>query len=99
MNAAKVPWKIVPLDSKAHGRSAFACGKPELDRYIREQASQDVKRDVARVFVAPDERATRASPTVRRARPSIKWAARGRKVPMRSPDPRNCGGSNNLLTP
>ncbi|MBM3504015.1 MAG: GNAT family N-acetyltransferase [Alphaproteobacteria bacterium] len=46
------PWQIVPLDSKSHGRSAFSCGAPELDRYIRELASQDVKRDVTRVFVA-----------------------------------------------
>ncbi len=45
-------WQIVPLDSKTHDRAAFSCGAPELDRYIREHASQDVKRDVARVFVA-----------------------------------------------
>ncbi len=52
MTQAKAPWQIVPLDTKEHDRSAFACGAPELDRYIREHASQDVKRDVARVFVA-----------------------------------------------
>jgi GNAT superfamily N-acetyltransferase len=45
-------WQIVPLDSKLHDRQAFSCGAPELDRYIRDHASQDVKRDVARVFVA-----------------------------------------------
>ncbi len=52
MSPADPPWQIVPLDSKAHDRTAFSCGAPELDRYIREQASQDVKRDVARAFVA-----------------------------------------------
>lgn len=52
MSRAPAPWRIVPLDSKAHDRATFSCGAPELDRYIREQASQDVKRDVARVFVA-----------------------------------------------
>lgn len=52
MKQAKVPWQIVPLDSKVHDRSAFSCGAPELDRYIREHASQDVNRDIARVFVA-----------------------------------------------
>ena len=52
MSQADAPWRIVPLDSKAHDRAAFSCGAPELDRYIREHASQDVKRDVARVFVA-----------------------------------------------
>lgn len=45
-------WQIAPLDGKVHDRAAFSCGAAELDRYIREQASQDVKRDVARVFVA-----------------------------------------------
>lgn len=47
-----ISWEIIALDSKAHDRAAFSCGAPELDRYIREHASQDVKRDVARVFVA-----------------------------------------------
>lgn len=52
MTKARAGWHVVPLDSKTHDRSAFSCGAPELDRYIREHASQDVKRDVARVFVA-----------------------------------------------
>jgi GNAT superfamily N-acetyltransferase len=52
MRRARAPWQIMPLDSKAHDRAAFSCGAPELDRYIREHAAQDVKRDVARVFVA-----------------------------------------------
>ncbi|KZD12438.1 GNAT family N-acetyltransferase [Oceanibaculum pacificum] len=52
MSRAQAPWQVLPLDSKAHDRTAFSCGAPELDRYIREHASQDVKRDVARVFVA-----------------------------------------------
>jgi GNAT superfamily N-acetyltransferase len=46
------PWRVVPLDGAIHDRAAFSCGAPELDRYIREQASQDARRDVARVFVA-----------------------------------------------
>jgi GNAT superfamily N-acetyltransferase len=36
----------------AHDRSAFSCGAPPLDRYLREQASQDVKRLMASCFVA-----------------------------------------------
>lgn len=52
MNEARAPWQVAPLDSKAHDRAAFSCGAPELDRYIQEHVSQDVKRDVARVFVA-----------------------------------------------
>lgn len=31
---------------------AFSCGQPALDEYIRRYALQDVKRDLARVFVA-----------------------------------------------
>ena len=40
---------------RRHDRSRFACGSAPLDRYIRELASQDVRRRTARVFVAvPD---------------------------------------------
>jgi GNAT superfamily N-acetyltransferase len=41
---------IEPLG--AHDRSAFCCGTEPLDRYLREQASQDVKRLVASCFLA-----------------------------------------------
>ena len=52
MSRTRAPWQVAPLDGKTHDRTAFSCGAPDLDRYIREHASQDVKRDVARVFVA-----------------------------------------------
>lgn len=45
-------WQVSAFDSKVHDRTAFSCGVSELDRYLREHASQDIKRDVARVFVA-----------------------------------------------
>ncbi|CCV03612.1 GCN5-related N-acetyltransferase [Mesorhizobium metallidurans STM 2683] len=38
----------------SHARKAFSCGVLALDRYIREQASQDVKRRVGNCFVAVD---------------------------------------------
>ena len=38
-----------------HDRSQFACGVEALDRYIRQQASVDARRRVARVFVARAE--------------------------------------------
>lgn len=38
--------------SAAHDRSRFECGSAPLDRYLREQASQDIKRRVATCFVA-----------------------------------------------
>jgi GNAT superfamily N-acetyltransferase len=52
MTAMPSPWQALAFDSKVHDRTAFSCGAAELDRYLREHASQDIKRDVARVFVA-----------------------------------------------
>lgn len=36
----------------AHDRAAFSCGTEALDNYIKKQASQDVKKKVAIVYVA-----------------------------------------------
>ncbi|MBX9925207.1 MAG: GNAT family N-acetyltransferase [Hyphomicrobiaceae bacterium] len=47
------PFRIEPLDDN-HDRTAFACGVPALDRYLREQISQDIRRRVANCFVAVD---------------------------------------------
>jgi GNAT superfamily N-acetyltransferase len=44
-------YDIRPLDA-AVDTGAFRCGQPHLDDYIRRYASQDVRRRVARVFVA-----------------------------------------------
>lgn len=52
MTVMPSPWQALAFDSKVHDRTAFSCGVAELDRYLREHASQDIKRDVARVFVA-----------------------------------------------
>lgn len=43
--------RIEPLGPE-HDRSAFSCGVPALDRYLREQAGQDARRRVAAPFVA-----------------------------------------------
>lgn len=43
-------YSIEPL-GKQHDRAVFYCGKEVLDRYIKEQASQDVKRHYAASFV------------------------------------------------
>ncbi len=45
---------IEPLSGR-HDRMAFSCGRPELDEWFRRRASQDEKRNVARVFVASDD--------------------------------------------
>ena len=42
---------IEPL-GKHHDRTTFQCGQPALDDWFRHRASQDEKRNVARVFVA-----------------------------------------------
>lgn len=46
-------FTIEPL-AAIHDRSGFACGSAPLDRYFREQASQDIKRRIATCFVAID---------------------------------------------
>jgi len=38
-----------------HDRAGFTCGVAALDDYLRRQASQDVRRHVAAVFVMVDE--------------------------------------------
>lgn len=52
MRIDRAPWECVALDSRTHDRQAFSCGAAKLDHYVQEQAPQDVRRDVARVFVA-----------------------------------------------
>jgi len=47
--------KIESLDSRKHIRSDFCCEKDSLDNYIRKQASQDIKKRVATVFVLIDD--------------------------------------------
>ncbi len=49
MIADKSEYNIEPLGN--HDRAAFCCGNASLDQYIREQASQDVNRRLASVFV------------------------------------------------
>lgn len=45
------PFRIAAL-AAAHDRSGFQCGTPVLDRYLREQVSQEMRRRVAACFVA-----------------------------------------------
>ncbi len=47
----KSPLIIEPLGA-GHDRADFSCGEPALDTYLRTQASQDIKRRIAQVFVA-----------------------------------------------
>jgi ribosomal protein S18 acetylase RimI-like enzyme len=47
------PFRLEPL-SDAHNRTAFRCGVESLDRYFRQQVTQDVRRRVANCFVAAE---------------------------------------------
>lgn len=45
------PFRLAPLQP-AHERAGFDCGSEPLTRYLRQQASQDMRRRVAACFVA-----------------------------------------------
>ena len=45
------PFRVEPLNER-RDRAAFACGEEALDRYLRTQATQDIRRRVATCFVA-----------------------------------------------
>jgi predicted GNAT family N-acyltransferase len=51
------PLNIETL-AKHHDRSSFSCGIIELDRYLKEQASQDQKRKTSSVFIATQNKKT-----------------------------------------
>lgn len=51
MRFADASVRIEPLGD-IHDRAALSCGKEPLDRYLRQQATQDIRRGVASVFVA-----------------------------------------------
>lgn len=45
---------VIEALASHHDRSSFSCGERDLDDWFRRRASQDERRDVARVFVAVD---------------------------------------------
>jgi len=53
VSATEAQFRIEPL-AGTHNRSRFVSGSAPLDRYLREQASQDIKRRIATCFVAVD---------------------------------------------
>jgi GNAT superfamily N-acetyltransferase len=44
---------------RAHDRAAFSCGVEALDRYLKQQASQDARNHVAAPFIVRAEDSTR----------------------------------------
>jgi ribosomal protein S18 acetylase RimI-like enzyme len=53
-------FRVEPLGA-THDRSGFSCGVEVLDRYLRERATQDIKRRVSNCFVACDTTGTIAA--------------------------------------
>jgi ribosomal protein S18 acetylase RimI-like enzyme len=47
------PFVVEPLGS-SHNRRSFTCDVEALDRYFREQVSQDIRRRLSNCFVAVD---------------------------------------------
>ena len=45
---------FIELLSRAHNREQFDCGEERLNDYIRKQATQDMKKHMAAVYVAMD---------------------------------------------
>ncbi len=50
MSSLEAPFLIQVLTSE-QDKSSFSCGVEALDRYLKQQASQDIKRHLAQVFV------------------------------------------------
>jgi GNAT superfamily N-acetyltransferase len=52
MAAVAAPsFRLELLDGKRHDRTAFTCGVQALDRYLKTQAAQDMRRKANAVFV------------------------------------------------
>jgi len=50
VNSLAGEYTVEPL-SAHHDRAAFSCGVDALDRYVRQQAGQDMRRHIAAVYV------------------------------------------------
>lgn len=48
---AEAKYIIEPLDRQKHNRAAFSCGVAPLDNYLKAQAGQDIKKNIAAVYV------------------------------------------------
>ena len=46
------PFLLAPFGADTHDRSTFCSGSKPLDRYLQQQATQDMRRRVATCFVA-----------------------------------------------
>lgn len=51
----QAPFTIQPFDPKTHDRTAFSCGVPQIDNYLKLTAKKGTKADVVRIWVVIDE--------------------------------------------
>ena len=51
---AVTPMLVIEPLGLDHDRTAFTCGREALDLYLKQQASQDIRRRLARVFVCTE---------------------------------------------
>ncbi|MDR3281116.1 MAG: GNAT family N-acetyltransferase [Synergistaceae bacterium] len=49
-----MPFKIIHAEKK-HILKDFCCGTPELDKYLKQYAGQDLRRNLATLFVAVED--------------------------------------------
>jgi predicted GNAT family N-acyltransferase len=47
----KKKFRFEPLDPKKHERAAFSCEQESLDAYLKERANQEIKKQIAAVYV------------------------------------------------
>jgi predicted GNAT family N-acyltransferase len=51
----RLKFRFEPLDKRKHNRATFSCEDGRLNKYLKEQASQEVKKRAAAVYVlTPD---------------------------------------------
>ena len=51
-------YVVEPLNAQKHDRAAFSCGVPPLDAYLKTQATQDAKRNIAVTYVLREQNAS-----------------------------------------
>ena len=54
-SAAQIELQITRLDPAQHNRAQFDCGVDALNRYLKQQATQDMRRQIAICYVAVDK--------------------------------------------
>lgn len=56
MSNPEVPYKIGLFDKALHDRSAFSCGIPAMDSWLKSSVSEQVKSNRVRVWCATDQK-------------------------------------------